>query len=248
MAFARFAGQGLSVPPSTKMILYGLETAQELMVTIRDLRRTVKLVQSGLTTLFPDEGHGLHLMYDTVDRDLLQVERDGQRITTQLLTALAETSEEAAYLATVNSPASRGLWISRLYLSPSRRGVITDQSGRLPVPLDARPFRVVVLTVQVTATLAGHLDLAVLSLSVSTLVDTVFELIGLARSPRLSISVELATGTTTAVRQVRPGTLLTDIVQALQPYVRIQILIQDPPNLIGRDSTRELLSPEVLVL
>ena len=231
MAFARFAGQGLSVPPSTKMILYGLETAQELMVTIRDLRRTVKLVQSGLT-LFPDEGHGLHLMYDTVDRDLLQVERDGQRITTQLLTALAETSEEAAYLATVNSPASRGLWISRLYLSPSRRGVITDQSGRLPVPLDARPFRVVVLTVQVTATLAGHLDLAVLSLSVSTLVDTVFELIGLARPPRLSISVELATGTTTAVRQVRPGTLLTDIVQALQPYVRIQILIQDPPNLM----------------
>jgi len=169
-------------------------------------------------------------------------------VTTQLLTALAETPEEAAYLATFNCPASRGLWISRLYLSPSRRGVITDQSGTLPVPLDARPFRVVVLTVQVTATLAGHLDLAVLSLSVSTLVDTVFELIGLARPPRLSISVELATGTATAVRQVRPGTLLTEIVQALQPYVRIQILIQTPPNLIGRDSTRELLSPEVLVL
>ena len=73
MAFARFAGQGLCVPPSTKMVLYGLETAQELMVTIRDLRRTVKLVQSGLTTLFPDEAHGLHLMYNTLDRDLLQL-------------------------------------------------------------------------------------------------------------------------------------------------------------------------------
>ena len=248
MAFARFAGQGLSVPLSTKMILYGLETAQELMVTIRDLRRTVKLVQSGLTTLFPDEAHGLHLMYNTLDRDLMQAERDGQLITSQLLTALAETPEEVAYLATFNCPASRGLWISRLYLFPSRRGVITDHSGTLPVPLDARPFRVVVLTVQVTATLAGHLDLAILSFSVSTLVDTVFELIGLARPPRLSISAEVATGTATAVQQVRPGTLLTDIVQALQPYVRVQILIQDPPNLIGRDSTRELLSPEVYVL
>ena len=43
MAFARFAGQGLCVPPPTKMVLYGLETAQELMVTIRDLRRIVKI-------------------------------------------------------------------------------------------------------------------------------------------------------------------------------------------------------------
>ena len=248
MAFARFAGQGLCVPPSTKMVLYGLETAQELMVTIRDLRRTVKLVQSGLTTLFPDEAHGLHLMYNTLDRDLLQVERDGQLVTTQLLTALAETPEEAAYLAAFNCPASRGLWISRLYLLPSRRGVITDKAGILPVPIDARPFRVVVLTVQVTATLAGHLDLAVLPLSISTLVDTVFELIGLVRPPRLSISAELATGTGTAVRQVRSDTLLADILRALQPYVRIQILIQDPPNIVGRDSTRELLSPEVFVL
>ena len=57
------------------MILYGLEAAQDLMVTIRDLRRTVKLVQSGLITLFPDEACGLHLMYSTLDRDLLQVER-----------------------------------------------------------------------------------------------------------------------------------------------------------------------------
>ena len=126
--------------------------------------------------------------------------------------------------------------------------MITDKAGILPVPLDARPFRVVVLTVQVTATLAGHLDLAVLPLSISTLVDTVFELIGLVRPPRLSISAELATGTGTAVRQVRSDTLLADIARALQPYVRIQILIQDPPNSVGRDSTRELLSPEVFVL
>ena len=115
------------------------------------------------------------------------------------------------------------------------------------MPLDARPFRVVVLTVQVTATLTGHLDLTARPLSISTLVDTIFELMGLVRPPRLSISAELATGTGTAVRQVRSDTLSADIARALQPYVRIQILIQDPPN-IGRDSTRELLSPEVFVL
>ena len=46
-------------------------------------------------------------MYSTMDRDLLQVERDGQQITTQLLTALAETPEEVAYLAAFNCPASR---------------------------------------------------------------------------------------------------------------------------------------------
>jgi hypothetical protein len=131
---------------------------------------------------------------------------------------------------------------------PSRRGVITDKSGILPVPLDARPFRVVVLTVQVTATLAGHLDLTVLPLSISTLVDTVFRLLGTVRPPRLSISAELATGTDTAVRQIPHDTSLADIVRAMQPFVRIQILIQDPPNTVGRDSTRELLSPEVFLL
>jgi hypothetical protein len=230
------------------MILYGLETAQELMVTIRDLRRTVKLVQSGLITLFPDEAYGLQLMYSTLDRDLQQVERDGQLITTQLLTALAETPEEVAHLAAFNCPASRGLWINRLYLLPSSRGVITDKSGILPVPLDARPFRVVVHTVQITATLAGFLDLTILPLSISTLVDTVFRLIGTVRPPRLSISAEVAAGIDTVVRLVRPDTLLADIVRAMQPLVRIQILIQDPPNAVGRDSTRELLSPEVFLL
>jgi len=128
MAFARFAGQGLWVPPPTKMVLYGLETAQELMVTIRDLRRTVKLVQSGLTTLFPDEAHGLHLMYSTLDRDLLQVERDGQLVTTQLLTALAETPEEAAYLAAFNRP-HQDEEGSQIRLGCSQYLLMLDHSG-----------------------------------------------------------------------------------------------------------------------
>ena len=52
---------------------YGLETAQELMVTIRDLRRIVKIGTEWATALFPNEAHGLHLMYNTLDRDLLQL-------------------------------------------------------------------------------------------------------------------------------------------------------------------------------
>lgn len=71
------------------MILYGLEASQDLMVAVRELRRTVRLVQSGCITFFPDEAHGLQLIYSTLDRDLQQVELDGQRITQHLLIALA---------------------------------------------------------------------------------------------------------------------------------------------------------------
>jgi hypothetical protein len=104
MAFARFVRQGHPVPLSTKMILYGLEAAQDLMATIRDLRRTVKLVQTGLITLFPDEACGLHLMYSTLDRDLLQVERVGQRITTQLVTAITGTKMSCSLQPSVVRP------------------------------------------------------------------------------------------------------------------------------------------------
>ena len=151
-------------------------------------------------------------------------------------------------LAAFSCPASRGLWINRLYLVPSSRGLITDKSGALPVPLDARPFRVVVHTVKVTANLGGFLDLTVLPLPISTVTDTVFRLIGMARPPGLSIWTEVAAGIDTAVQPVRLDTLLTEVARAIQPLIRIQILIQDPPNAAGRDSTRELLSPEVFLL
>ena len=132
------------------MILYGLEAAQDLTTTLRDLRRTVRLMQSGLVILFPDEVSGLQLLYSTLDRDLMQVERTCQFITLQLLTALAETPEDIVQLAAFSSPASRGVWINRLYLVPTGPGSLTDGSGRYPVPLDAHPFRVVVRTVQIT--------------------------------------------------------------------------------------------------
>ena len=57
------------------------------MVTVRDLRRTVRLVQSGCVTFFPEEAHGLQLIKNTLEADLQQVELDGQRITQHLLTA-----------------------------------------------------------------------------------------------------------------------------------------------------------------
>ena len=94
MAFARFRQGGHQVPPSVRMIVYGLEAAQDLTTTLRDLRRTVRLMQSGLVILFPDEVSGLQLLYSTLDRDLMQVERTCQFITLQLLTALAETPED----------------------------------------------------------------------------------------------------------------------------------------------------------
>ena len=117
MAFARFRQRGHHVPPPVRIILYGLEAAQELTTTIRDLRRTVRLMQSGIITLFPDEASGLHLLYSTLDRDLMQVERSCQCITLQLLTALAETPD-IVQLAAFSCPASRGVWINQLLWSP----------------------------------------------------------------------------------------------------------------------------------
>ena len=59
------------------------------------------------------------------------------------------------------------------------------------MPLDARLFQVVVHTVQVTANLGGFLDLTVLPFPISTLADTVFRLIGMARPSGLSIWTEV---------------------------------------------------------
>lgn len=59
MAFARGIRRGERLPSSTRMLLYGLEAAHDLNCTLRDLRRTNTLAQSGLSTLFPDETDGL---------------------------------------------------------------------------------------------------------------------------------------------------------------------------------------------
>ena len=87
MEYVRLRGDEHRLPRPVKMILYSLEAAQDLMVTIRDLRRTVRLVQSGCVTYFPDEAQGLQRIYNILDVDLQQVEVDGQLITQHLLTA-----------------------------------------------------------------------------------------------------------------------------------------------------------------
>ena len=185
MAFAWYRRQGDPAPPPTRMILYGLEAVQDLTVAVRDLQRTVRLLQSGFTTLFPDEASGLRLRYSVLDRDLMQVERTGQDITVQLLTALAETHEDIVQLAATNCPASRGVWRcmdqSTIFGTCRPRG--TDKSGVLPVPLDAQPFRVVVRTAQITATLGGYIDPTALALPLSALVDLVFIMVGKCRPP-----------------------------------------------------------------
>lgn len=70
MEYVRLRGDEHQLPRPLKMILYSLEAAQSLMVTIRDLRRTVRLAQSGCVTFFPDEAPGLQRMYNTLDADL----------------------------------------------------------------------------------------------------------------------------------------------------------------------------------
>ena len=54
MEYVRLRGKEHQLPMPVKMILYGLEAAQDLMVTVRELRRTVRLVQSGCVTFSPE--------------------------------------------------------------------------------------------------------------------------------------------------------------------------------------------------
>ena len=184
MAFAWYGRRERTALPPRRMIYFGLEAAQDLTVTVRDLRRTVRLLRSGFTTLFPDEALGLHLRYSILDRDLMQVERTCQEITTQLLTAIASTGDDIARLAALNCPATRGVWINRVYPVPFS-GVLTDQSGVLPVSLEAQPFRLILHTVQVAAIVGGYLDPTALAYTVDNVVDLVYLLIGTGRPQRL---------------------------------------------------------------
>ena len=248
MAYARFRHGSHQVPSSVRMLVHGLEAAQDLTSTLRDLRRTVKLLQSGLVILFPDETSGLHLLYSTLDRDLMQVERTCQFLTHQLLTAMAETHDDIVQLAAFSSPADRGVWINRLFLIPAGPGSLTDGSGRYPVPLDAHPFRVVVRTVLITASLGGFIDTEALAAPVSSLVELTLALLRVNRPWNIRTWTEVADGVDTIVVSVSQDTLLRDVVRELQPFVRIQILMQDPPTAVVSDSTSELLSPRVVLL
>ena len=247
MAFARFRQHGYQAPPSVRIILYGLETAQDMTTTLRDLRRTVRLMQSGLVTLFPDEVSGLQLLYSTLDRDVMQVERSCQCITHQLLTALAEIPEDIVQLASFSSPACRGVWINRLYLIPAGPVSLTDGSGRYPVPLDAPFSSRCADSTDCCQPGWFHRCAGISSLPLSPDRSNFCAPTSESAS-NISTWTEASDGTDTFVRPVSQDTLLREVARALQPFVRIQILIQDPPNALVSDSTSELLSPSVVLL
>ena len=66
--------------------------------------------------------------------------------------------------------------------------------------------------------------------------------------PQLHIWTEVSEGADTSVRRILASATIQDVIRARQPLTRVLLLIQDPPSAIGRDSTRELLSPEVYLL
>jgi len=247
MDFALHRGRERAALPPRRLIYYGLEAAQDLMVTIRDLRKTVSLLQSGFTTLFPDEVLGLHLQYSALDRDLMQVERTSRQIMTQLLTAIASTQDDIVQLAALNRPAVRGVWVNRVYIVPIR-GLLTDQSGTLPVPLEVISFRLSLNTVQTTAVLGGYLDVSAMSYTLDNLVDLAYTLLCTVRPQRLRAWTEMLQDTNLIVRPMLLSTPLHEVFQGILPLVRLQFLVQDPPNAAARDPAKELQWPEACLL
>ena len=102
--------------------------------------------------------------------------------------------------------------------------------------------------VQITASLGGFIDTLALVVSLSSLMDLIFVLLRVNRPSNIRTWTEAADGIDTVVRPVSQDTLLREVVRELQPFVRIQILIQDPPTALVSDSTSELLSPRVVLL
>ena len=248
MEYVRLRGHEHRLPRPVKMILYGLEAAQDLMVTIRDLRRTVRLVQAGCIAYFPDEAPGLQRVYNILDVDLQQVEMDGQQITQHLLTALAASYEEVVRLASFNTPSTRGVWINHLYLVDTNDGSISDQAGLTPVPVDALPFRLHIQTVHIVATLGGFMDLVVLRHTVASLIEVAFLLLRVGRPPNLSVWCTVLTGTERTVREVRQSIRLVDVARMMAPLSRFNLLVHDPPATASRDPSTMLNAPEVVLL
>ena len=117
MAYASYVRRGDRFPPAMRMLPYSLEAAYDLIYTLRDLRRTLVLVRSGLLTFFPEETDGLQHIYGIIERDLLMAESIGQELSRQLQTALIDTDDDIVRLATMTVPATRGVWINQLYLT-----------------------------------------------------------------------------------------------------------------------------------
>ena len=247
MEYVRLRGREHSLSRPVKMILYGLEAAQDLMVTIRDLRRTVRLVQAGCIAYFPDEAPGLQQAYNILDVDLQQVEMDGQQITQHLLTALAASYEDVAQLASFSTPSTRGVWINHLFLVDTNEGIITDQAGSTPVPVDAFPFRLHIQTLHIVATLGGFIDMMVLRYTVDALIEAAFLLLRVGRPPNLSVWCTVLTGTERTAQEVRQSIRLVDVARLMAPLSRFNLLVHDPTVTFRRDPSTMLNAPEVVL-
>jgi hypothetical protein len=70
MAYASYVRRGDRFPPAMRMLPYSLEAAYDLIYTLRDLRRTLVLVRSGLLTFFPEETDGLQHIYGIIEREI----------------------------------------------------------------------------------------------------------------------------------------------------------------------------------
>ena len=248
MAYASYVRRGDRFPPAMRMLPYSLEAAYDLIYTLRDLRRTLVLVRSGLLTFFPEETDGLQHIYGIIERDLLMAESIGQELSRQLQTALIDTDEDIVRLATMTVPATRGVWINQLYLTSTADRHITDASGAVPIPIDAKPFTITLRTVYTSANLGGFIDTSTFPCRLSDLINAIFSILHLAVPPQLHIWTEVSEGADTSVRRILASATIQDVIRARQPLTRFLLLIQDPPSAIGRDSTRELLSPEVYLL
>ena len=248
MEYVRLRGHEHRLPRPVKMILYGLEAAQDLMVTIRDLRRTVRLVQAGCIAYFPDEAPGLQRAYNILDVDLQQVEMDGQQITQHLLTALAVSYEEVVRLSSFSTPSTRGVWINHLYLVDTNDGSISDQAGLTPVPVDALPFRLHIQTLHIVAALGGFMDVMVLRHTVESLIEAAFLLLRVGRPPNISVWCTVLTSTERTVREVRQNIRLVDVARLMSPLSRFNLLVHDPPATARRDPSVMLNAPEVVLI
>ena len=198
--------------------------------------------------LFPEEAHGLQLIYNTLEADLQQVEVDGQRITQHLLTALAASYEDIVRVAGFSRPSTRGVWVNHLYLVPAADGGMTDQAGLSPVPIDARPFRLIIQTIHITATLGGFLDRRTMRQAVDTVVEVAFMLLRSGVPPNLRIWTTTAVGTNSTMQRLQPNTLLAEVARMMAPAIRFSLLVQDPPTAAIRSPDRELSAPELVLL
>ena len=107
----------------------------------------------------------------------------------------------------------------------------------------ARPFRLIIQTIHITATLGGFLDRRTMRQAAESVVEVAFLLLRTGVPPNLHIWTTIATGTNSTVQRLRPNTLLADVARMVAPAIRFNLLVQDQPTAATRSPGRELSAP-----